>query len=237
VNPTPQPAEGKPSRTPVNRALARLADSTDLRSVASRLRKRRFAFFQSLLDTLPAPVRILDVGGTQHYWRIIGPPDGERVQVVLLNLVKPQVSLPGFTSVIGDARAMTGVGDGEFDVVFSNSVIEHLGTAADQKRMADEVRRVGRRYFVQTPNKHFPMEPHFLVPCFQYLPAPARAWLLSRRPLGWQKKASTYDEALQRVRTFRLLSRRELQRLFPEARLYRERFLGMEKSFVAYHGW
>ena len=168
---------------------------------------------------------------------MLGPLDRERFQIVLLNLAQPQACQSGFTCVTGDARAMTGIRDGEFDVVFSNSVIEHLGTMADQKRMADEVKRVGQRYFIQTPNKHFVMEPHFLVPWFQYLPAAARAWLLSRRSLGWQKKASTYDEALERVRTFRLLTRRELQQLFPEARLYRERFLGMDKSFVVYQGW
>ena len=78
------------------------------------------------------------------------------------------VSLPD----VGDAVDMPGISDGAFDVVFSNSVIEHVETYENQRRMAAEIRRVGRRYFVQTPNRHFPLEPHFLVPGFQLLPYP-----------------------------------------------------------------
>lgn len=76
----------------------------------------------------------------------------------------------------------------EFDVVFSNSVIEHLGEYPQQRRMADEVRRAGKRYFLQTPNRYFPLEPHFFFPFFQFLPVSVRVWLLSRFHLGWHKR-------------------------------------------------
>jgi hypothetical protein len=128
-------------------------------------------------------------------------------------------------------------GDQEFDVVFSNSVIEHVGTFADQQAMASEVRRVGRRYFVQTPNKYFPIEPHFLVPGFQFLPVRLRAGWLARRRIGWYPKAASYEAALAEVTQIRLLSLSEFQRLFPEGQLFRERFFGLTKSFVIYHGW
>ena len=58
--------------------------------------------------------------------------------------------------------------DKSFDAVFSNSVIEHVGTFEDQKMMANEVIRVTNFYFIQTPNLYFPIEPHFLVPFFQF---------------------------------------------------------------------
>jgi hypothetical protein len=128
-------------------------------------------------------------------------------------------------------------GQSEFDVVFSNSVIEHVGTYPDQMRMADEVRRVGKRYFIQTPNRFFPIEPHFLLPFFQFLPLELRAQLLSRFDLGWMQKTPDLEAARETVDSIRLLSRADLQTLFPEASLYAERFLGLTKSFVAYHGW
>lgn len=52
--------------------------------------------------------------------------------------------------------------DNEFDAVFSNSVIEHVGDYEAQRQMANEIMRVGKRYFVQTPNFYFPIEPHIL---------------------------------------------------------------------------
>jgi hypothetical protein len=140
-------------------------------------------------------------------------------------------------SIVGDARDMRGVRDQEFDVVFSNSVIEHVGSFSDQAAMASEVRRVGERYFIQTPNKYFPIEPHFLVPGFQFLPLGIRARLHARRDLGWWKKADSYEAALAEVSTIRLLTERDVRKLFPEARVFKERFYGLTKSFIAYHGW
>jgi hypothetical protein len=128
---------------------------------------------------------------------------------------------------------------GEFDVVFSNSVIEHLGTLNEQRWMADEIRRVGKRYFVQTPNRYFPLEPHFLVPFFQFLPLRMRVQLVRRFDLGWYGMGGIPDpeHAEAVVRSIRLLSAGELLRLFPDGRLYRERLFGLTKSLIVYGGW
>jgi SAM-dependent methyltransferase len=216
--------------------LKTLADNRDPASLAARLRRRRFALFEDLLSRLPGPVRILDVGGTPGFWRVMGF-ERTAVSVTLLNQQPPPGGSGGFRSVVGDARHMREFRDQEFDVVFSNSVIEHVGTFADQQAMASEVRRVGRRYFVQTPNRYFPVEPHFLVPGFQFLPLSVRAGWLARRNIGWYKKAASYEAALAEVTQVRLLSRSEFQRLFPDGSLYTERFFGLAKSFVIYHGW
>jgi hypothetical protein len=127
-------------------------------------------------------------------------------------------------------------GDKQFDVVFSNSVIEHVGDFADQRRMADEVQRVGRRYYVQTPNRYFPMEPHFLFPLFGVLPIPVRAFLLRHLSLGWYTKIGDRAESFRVARSIRLLTRRELLSLFPGAQLVRERVAGLTKSYTVFGG-
>jgi len=200
------------------------------------MRRRRFARFVELLERLDGDVRVIDVGGTLEFWTMMVFSNA-RVHVTVLNLGFDDAERRAAHVVIGDARDMHQFRDREFDVAFSNSVIEHVGTYADQKRMAAEVRRVAKRYFVQTPNKHFPIEPHFLVPGFQFLPLKVRALLLARFDLGWYSRAGTYPLALEQVAAVRLLTKRELCRLFPEGRLYKERFLGLTKSFVVYHGW
>lgn len=216
--------------------LKRMADNRDQRSLAVQFRKRRFAFFQSLLSRLERPVHILDIGGTESYWKSMELNAGDQVFITLLNLTQNDVSLPNVTSIAGDARAMIAK-DASFDVVFSNSVIEHVGTYQDQLQMAKEVRRVGKRYFIQTPNKYFPLEPHFLFPLFQFLPINIRVLLLQNFKLGWFSKTPDKVKAREIVEGIRLLGRREFMALFPNAAIYEEKILGMTKSFVAYGGW
>lgn len=109
-------------------------------------------------------MRLLDVGGTDEFWQRtdLGPD----VEVVILNY-DPGAPHRKYHFVVGDARDMHQFRDKEFDVAFSNSVIEHVGGLKDQRRMANEMRRVGRRVFVQAPHRYFPIEPHFLYPFFQ----------------------------------------------------------------------
>jgi len=165
----------------------------------------------------------------------IEPDDG--LQITLLNLSVPQDVAQGFFAVAGDARSMPEFADKSFDIVFSNSVIEHVGSWEDQQKMAREVRRIGKRYFVQTPNYYFPIEPHFLFPGFQFLPSLVQRMLVQNFSLGWYEKIPERTEVEEFLRGFRLLSRRELQQLFPEATLLRERFFGMNKSYTAVYGW
>lgn len=202
------------------------------------MRKRRFAFFLSLLRAVPRPSRILDVGGTREFWDMMGSEAVGDAHVTLLNLAAQPGSVRGFASVAGDARDLSRYADSHFDVVFSNSVIEHLGPDfADQQRMADEITRVGKRYFVQTPNRYFPLEPHFLVPGFQFFPLSLRVWLVSNFNMGWYRRIPDKAKARREVESVSLLSRSDLRRLFPRAEIYEERIAGLTKSFVAYGGW
>ena len=202
------------------------------------MRRKRFAFFRSLLDTVDRPVRILDVGGEQQFWNMMGVDQLGDVSITLLNVGERRATGARIESVVGDARDLSRYGASSFDVVFSNSVIEHLGPDfADQRRMADEIRRVGKRYFVQTPNRYFPIEPHFLTPGFQFFPTSVRTWLVSHFSVGWYPRIPDAAAARREVESISLLTRSQIQDLFPEARIFREKVLGVTKSFVAYHGW
>jgi hypothetical protein len=214
-----------------------LADNSSGDSLATRLRRARFALFLSLLEKLEGHVEILDIGGTQEFWTLMTGGDPGDVRVTLLNIDHQPVTSAKFVSAVGDARAMPQFADKSFDVVFSNSVIEHVGSYADQARMAAEVKRVGRRYFVQTPNKRFPLEPHFLFPFFQYLPTVVRAQMVHRFNVGWYKRIPDYAAAKAEVDSIQLLTRRKFEALFPGASLHVEKLWGLPKSFVAYGGW
>lgn len=216
--------------------FAGLADNRDRDSLASHVRAKRHALFLRMLAGVPRPLTILDLGGTAAFWETLNFSMRD-VDVVLLNLRAEPVSLPRFTSVAGDARDLSAFANKSVDVVFSNSVIEHVGGLPDQTRMANEIRRVGRRHFVQTPNRWFPIEPHFLFPGFACLPLNVRASLLTRTRLGWHRREPDWQRALATVGAVRLLTRSEVAALFPESQLYVEHFWGWEKSFVAHDGW
>lgn len=214
----------------------KIADNRDEQSLAVQFRRKRFAFFLSLLSHVERPVHILDIGGTENYWKTMGLDADDEVFITLLNLTEDRITLPRMTSIVGDARKIQ-VDNHHFDIVFSNSVIEHVGTYQDQVQMAKEVCRTGKRYFIQTPNKYFPIEPHFLFPFFQFLPLKIRIWLLQHFKLGWFTKTPDMHQARETVSSIRLLDRREFASLFPTAGIYEEKVLGLTKSFVAYGGW
>jgi ubiquinone/menaquinone biosynthesis C-methylase UbiE len=201
------------------------------------MRRARFALFLSLLDRLHGHLEILDIGGTQEFWSLMTGGDPGDVRVTLLNIEHQRVTSSRFVSAVGDARTMPQFGNRSFDVVFSNSVIEHVGSYDDQRRMANEVMRVGKRYFVQTPNKRFPLEPHFLFPFFQYLPSTVRAQLIHRFDIGWYKRIPSIQKAREEVDSIQLLTRRRFADLFPGATIYEEKIVGLTKSFVAFRGW
>jgi 2-polyprenyl-3-methyl-5-hydroxy-6-metoxy-1,4-benzoquinol methylase len=159
------------------------------------------------------------------------------IQITLLNLAHPETGHGDFEMIQGDATDLSRFQDRAFDVVFANSVIEHVGDLSRQQQMADEIRRVGHRYFVQTPNYYFPLEPHFFLPGFQWLPMSWRVALLKNVGLGWYGRVRDDARARELVETTRLLKERELVTLFPDGVLHRERILGLVNSLVVYGGW
>jgi hypothetical protein len=178
---------------------------------------------------------ILDVGGSFFNWQFVDV----RPTVVLLNLTAEYLGEPPgrgkFLRVIGDGCHLP-FRDGAFDVAFSNSVIEHLAVAERQAQLAREIERVGHQYFIQTPDKRFPVEPHFLAPFFHWLPKPVQRRIVRYgTPWGWiTRSTKTQSDAL--VNELRLLSPHELQAMLPAALIKHERLLGIPKAIIACGG-
>jgi hypothetical protein len=219
------------------RVIRKLADGRNENSLATRLRRKRFEIFSSLLTDAPRPLTILDVGGEQVYWQRMGLAHAPGIRFVIFNVFESAVTLPNFTSVVGDARDMRQFRDHQFDVVFSNSVIEHVGGRVEQARMAAEIRRVGKAFFVQTPNRNFFIEPHFLVPFFQFMPLGMKVFLIRHLNVTFTRKKWTAEEAAAVASEIMLLSEKDLRQMFPGASIAREKILGLTKSLMAYGGW
>ncbi len=172
-----------------------------------------------------ATTRILDVGGSIDWdWGDIGVDPS----VTVINLYPPsEVGLLNY--IQGDACDMHMFKDQEFDLVFSNSVIEHLPSYEDQFRMASEIQRVGRAYWVQTPHRHFPLELHLCFPFVQYLPVEWRVAFSRVWPFSFEKMRGRSAENDARVI---LLTKRQFKNLFPGGMLICERFAGLTKSLI-----
>ena len=180
------------------------------------------------LFELTTESRILDVGGSEFNWGLLRFSP----HVVLLNLSVPRERESNFTWVVADGRYLP-FKNGAFDVVYSNSVIEHLGNFEDQRLFAKEAMRVGRRYYVQTPNKWFFVEPHLITPFIHWFPRRIQGLLLRNFTVwGWLTRPTReYCESF--TNEVRLLNRSELQQLFPDAEIIHERVLGLSKSVIA----
>lgn len=174
---------------------------------------------------------IVDFGGRVDMWR--GIHFAELTTIV--NVEPPPENVPAtLTYVQGDARH-TDLTDRAFDLAFSNSAIEHVGSFDDQKQFANEMLRIGRRIYCQTPNKWFPIEPHFLGLCVHWLPKKWFGHFVDRYLTlhGWRYRP-TPEVSSALINSIRLLTRAELVQLFPECKIKTERFLGMPKSFVVW---
>jgi hypothetical protein len=217
-----------------------LADYRNPRSVGSRLRARRLAHFTPLVDAVfheKGSVRVLDVGGTPTYWRLVSPAylASRRVEITLANLpgTLQNEDAKSFRIIEGDACDLAMLPDRTFDVVHSNSVVEHVGDWNRMRAFAREVRRLAPMYFVQTPNFWFPIEPHFMCPFFHWLPEPIRMRLILLTRLGHHPRAETIEHAIEAVQSARLLTRSMMASLFPDARIVTERIAMLPKSLMA----
>lgn len=193
-------------------------------------RTKRMARFAEAFDPAPTTT-ILDVGGTPNNWELAGAD----YEITLLNVTKPPEDQPAwerYAVTVGDGTKLD-FADAHFDIAYSNSVIEHVGSWEMQQRFAAELRRVGRGIWLQTPARSFPVEPHYLALFIHWMP---KSW---RRGLGrnftawgWVTRP-TKQEVADRVDEIRLLGYREMVELFPDCEILRERFMGMTKSYIA----
>lgn len=209
-------------------------DSRETGSIGDRFRAKRFQYFEHCLKRLDKPLKILDVGGAESYWINRGYDQQKELHITLLNLEKQEVNSDNMISVKGDATNLANFKDDEFDIVFSNSVIEHLYSFDNQMKMAKECLRVGKYHFVQTPNKYFFIEPHFRLPFFNFLPKSIALFILTKTKLSLGAKWNQ-ENAKETLKEIRLLDKKEFKKLFPQSNLYVERFLFFRKSFTMHN--
>ncbi len=177
-------------------------------------------------------IHILDVGGRPEYWENIGHENVSKI--ILLNYDEAELQRTGsennlFEVRVGDARDLSDYDDNSFDLVHSNSVIEHVGGWPDMAAMAREVQRVGKTGWLQTPAYEFPIEPHFRMLGIHWFGAPTRSSLLRlSRHYRNQNRAARRMHA-ERIN---LLSHRDMHVLFPDCNIWIERII-LAKSYVA----
>ena len=217
--------------------LRRFADDENPTSFSNKLRARRFRQFEALVASMPRPLRILDVGGTNDFWEQRGWAGRDDVQIFSLNLFPEEQRHANIKPLTGDATNLSQFDTASFDIAFSNSVIEHLFTFESQRQMASETQRVGKAFWVQTPNFWFPIEPHFQVPGWQWMPLGVRTAIIQRWKCGWRGPCSDATAARKLVEEVRLLSRTELMAIFPGATLIPEWICGFVKSWTAVGGF
>lgn len=210
-------------------------------------RNRRMKRFMSVVH-LTEGMSVLDLGGLPAIWAYVPKPS---LDITLLNLdyEAPAIIRDGvrgrpagqggqrphrveapmahrFQYLVGDACSGTTFQDASFQLVFSNSVIEHVGNAEKKAAFAHEARRLGRSYWVQTPSKWFPIEAHSGMPFWWFYPERVRAGFIAR----WRRKTPAFAEM---VETTDILTKAEMRKLFPEATILVERVLGVPKSYAA----
>jgi hypothetical protein len=162
--------------------------------------------------------------------------EGRNVHITLVNLepLRDFAHDSMFSQAEGSACDLHQFADNAFDLVHSNSVVEHVGDWPNVEAFAREVRRLAPRYYVQTPYAFFPVEPHFSAVAFHWLPEPIRVEILLKKHLGFMPgKAQDVGDAMRAVQDARLLSKRMFTYLFPDAEQRDERFAGLTKSLIA----
>jgi hypothetical protein len=184
-------------------------------------------------------LRILDVGGTAKYWTALADDiacldcevlvvnfDVDELNHEELGRLRDRISF-----AVGNATSLP-YGDGSFDLVHSNSVIEHVGTWRDTEAAAKEIRRLAPSYYVQVPYFWFPYEVHYRALFVHWLPEQWQARIFMQFDMG-DAPTRTLSGAMRKVQHTRLLDRLQFHELFPDAAIEHERFLGLTKSLIA----
>ena len=173
-------------------------------------------------------MRVLDLGGTAVSWRVSALRAGS---VTVVNLDQPADPDETWLNVVhGDACAG---GFGKYDLVYSNSVMEHLGGHARRQQFAEVVQESAPSWWVQTPYRYFPVEPHWIFPGFQFLPFRMRVMISQHWSTIHTPGIKDRAKAAESVASVELISATEMRAYFPSSEIWFERFAGIPKSLVA----
>jgi hypothetical protein len=204
-----------------------------LRTRETNAQRARGKRSQKLIEMFPGlgDMSVLDLGGTPQFWS--GFPV-RPAHVTLVNVMPVASPADWITTVTGDACSPPEpVRNSRFDLIVSNSVIEHVGGHVQRQRFTDVVRRSADRHWIQTPYRYFPIEPHWLFPCMQFLPLRVRAAITQHWPLS-PARARDLRDAVSNAASVELLSITEMRNYFPESTIWYERFGPLVKSLTAF---
>lgn len=210
-------------------------------SISAKSRVKRFDLFIECMNACNIHgAHILDVGGTMQFWNnfVERVPEGLINSVDVVNLPPRQECVSTIRGVefnvyCGNALDLTNLKRTNYDVVFSNSVIEHVGSLRAQRDMGRKIQELGNFYWVQTPAKVFPIEPHFYFPFFPYLPLSLRSFLYANFSLGFMQRAGDPFEGRIACDETRLLNLVEVKGIFVEATVLVETLGFLSKSYIA----
>jgi hypothetical protein len=189
------------------------------------------AKLSSLFD-LCSEMRILDVGGTLYNWQFI--ESDPKVDLLNLKGQEPKEPLGKSRSFIVGNGLDLKIGDNAYDIVYSNSVIEHVGSYENQQIFAKELKRVANGLFVQTPAKEFFLEPHYLTPFIHWLPIRTQKKLLRNFSLWGLLTRPSNDTVDTVLGEIRLLNKAEFHDLFHDCTIITEKLCFFTKSYIAY---
>lgn len=200
-------------------------------SLGGRQRKERERW---LAETFPdlAQMSVIDLGGRITTWQR-APVRPKHVHMV--NMQPSQTDMPEWAEFdLGDACALPAhIAARRYDLVFANSVIEHVGGHERRQRFADAVHQLSDAHWIQTPYRYFPIEPHWMAPGMQFLPVPARARMVRHWPLSYLR-GKPPETVMRRVLQVELLGRTQFQYYFPDSLIRTETICGLPKSLIAY---
>lgn len=207
--------------------------------------RRRFQLFLDVIDIRKGDL-IVDLGGGNGEFFELFQKNRDDYEILVADISEEaldEAHKKGFMTVLLRESEQLPFRDGEIDVVFCNSVIEHctvpksaIWTMTDddefraaatiaQTRFAKEIERVGRRYFVQTPSASFPIESHTLFPLTGKLSRPHQIAMIRWLNRFWFKKTSP---------AWHLLSPEDMQGLFESGTVQETRWLGFSKEIIAF---
>jgi SAM-dependent methyltransferase len=214
-------------------------------ALSRRFRARRAEQFRTVFE-LTEQSRILDLGGSdgEHIRMVLEGSAVRRENVYIADVNEralERAKAHGHPTALLSQNGKVPFPDGFFDVVFCSSVIEHVTVPKEevwqyrddvfgrkaithQRAFADEIVRISKSFWVQTPARSFFLETHCWLPFVGWLPRSAQIAILRfTRPIRLTRHPPDYY----------LLTRGHMEALFPGARIVPERWLGLTKSWIA----
>ncbi len=222
-----------------------ISDHNNPKSLSAKARSRRVRFFASLIESLyktgllKGKIRILDIGGTFQFWQMNAchmPIDIieiiEIVNILTIDAELKTIAGIAMKSYSGNALDVSSIHSSHYDIVHSNSLLEHVGDLSAQKAFASNVCQLGTYHFIQTPCRSFPIEPHFYIPFFAFLPLSIKTFLHYNFSLGFMNKEKCWLQARINCENTRLLTHKELLHIFPNSKCIPERLFMLCKSWI-----